>query len=89
MADGGARPLTQAEARQLTLVMRTTLGSISRMKGLDSKEAMQESIQLAQKMHEAGLKWDKRRRVMGIHLRGVWEGLEGVTMGRNKAEVAV
>ena len=87
--ENGVRPLTQAEARQLTLVMRTTLGPIARTKGLESKEAMQGSIDLAHKMHMAGLRWDKRRRVMGIHLRGTWEGLEGIAGGASKGDVAM
>jgi hypothetical protein len=50
---------------------------------------MQESIDLSQKMHDAGLRWDKRRRVMGIHLRGVCEGLEGIAGRSDMGDVAM
>lgn len=43
---------------------------------------MSESISLAEKLHEAGVRWDKKRRVMGMHLRGIWE--EGQRLGNVK-----
>ncbi|KAK4688928.1 pre-rRNA-processing protein TSR1, partial [Tremellales sp. Uapishka_1] len=35
---------------------------------------MRESILLSEKLDGAGIRWDRHRRVMGIHLRGLWEG---------------
>jgi hypothetical protein len=34
---------------------------------------MKASIELAGKLHDAGIRWDQHRRVMGMHLRGIWE----------------
>jgi hypothetical protein len=34
---------------------------------------MKASIELAEKLHDAGIRWDQHRRVMGMHLRGIWE----------------
>jgi hypothetical protein len=38
-----------------------------------SKGIMKASIELAEKLHDAGIRWDQHRRVMGMHLRGIWE----------------
>jgi hypothetical protein len=63
------RQLATNEARQLTLLLIQHLFPVrSSPKGL-----MQESIQLAEKLHDAGIRWDGKRRVMGLHLRGIWE----------------
>lgn len=42
---------------------------------------MSESIRLAEELHEAGIRWDRRRRVMGMHLRGIWEEGEKLESG--------
>jgi hypothetical protein len=34
---------------------------------------MKASIDLAEMLHESGIRWDSQRRVMGMHLRGIWE----------------
>jgi hypothetical protein len=34
---------------------------------------MKASIKLAESLHESGIRWDQHRRVMGMHLRGIWE----------------
>lgn len=34
---------------------------------------MKASIELAEKLHDSGIRWDRYRRVMGMHLRGTWE----------------
>lgn len=34
---------------------------------------MQASIDLAEVLHENGIRWDRQRRVMGIHLHSIWE----------------
>jgi hypothetical protein len=44
---------------------------------------MSGSIALAEKLDEAGIRWDKKRRVMGMHLRGIWE--EGQRLGNAKS----
>ncbi|RXK42236.1 hypothetical protein M231_00595 [Tremella mesenterica] len=69
------RPLASNEARQLTLLLTQHLWPIR----TSSKGMMRESIALAEKLHEAGVRWDKHRRVMGMHLRGIWE--EGQRLG--------
>ena len=38
-----------------------------------SKGIMKASIDLAERLHESGIRWDQHRRVMGMHLRGIWE----------------
>jgi len=38
-----------------------------------SKGIMKASIDLAEKLHDTGIRWDQHRRVMGMHLRGIWE----------------
>lgn len=40
---------------------------------------MRDAISLAGKLDEAGVRWDKKRRVMGLHLRGIWD--EGGKLG--------
>jgi hypothetical protein len=45
------------------------------------KGMMRESIALAEKLHEAGIRWDARRRVMGMHLRGIWDEAHGLGKG--------
>lgn len=34
---------------------------------------MQGCIALSDKLDEAGVKWDRSRRVMGLHIKGIWE----------------
>lgn len=63
------RSLTPAEARQLTLLLTQELNPVRS----SPKSLMGECIVLAEKLHEAGVRWDKHRRVMGMHLRGIWE----------------
>lgn len=63
------RPLTPAEATQLTLLLVQQLNPVSS----SSKGLMGECIALAEQLHAAGVRWDKHRRVMGMHLRGIWE----------------
>ncbi|WVF70096.1 hypothetical protein IAT40_004884 [Kwoniella sp. CBS 6097] len=41
------------------------------------KGMMEKSIESAEILHEAGIRWDKSRRVMGTHLRGIWEAAGG------------
>jgi hypothetical protein len=38
-----------------------------------SKGLMKTSIDLAEQLHNSGIRWDQHRRVMGMHLRGIWE----------------
>jgi hypothetical protein len=38
-----------------------------------SKNSMQASIELAEVLHHHGIRRDRQRRLMGIHLRGIWE----------------
>lgn len=66
---GSHRPLTPAEATQLTLLLVQQLNPVSS----SSKGLMGECISLAEQLHVAGVRWDKHRRVMGMHLRGIWE----------------
>ena len=63
------RPLASNEARQLSLLL------IQHFFPLRShpRDMMRESIALAEQLHEAGIRWDTKRRVMGMHLRGIWE----------------
>ncbi|WRT65048.1 uncharacterized protein IL334_001990 [Kwoniella shivajii] len=37
------------------------------------KELMKVSIDLAGKLDQVGVKWDKKRKIMGMHLRGLWD----------------
>ncbi|WVQ97789.1 hypothetical protein IAU59_004903 [Kwoniella sp. CBS 9459] len=41
------------------------------------KGMMEKSIAVAEVLHDAGIRWDKSRRVMGTHLRGIWEAAGG------------
>ncbi|WVR04405.1 hypothetical protein IAU60_001407 [Kwoniella sp. DSM 27419] len=66
------RPLTPLEARHLTLLL---VQHLSPLKG--DKCLMAGSIDLAEKLHDAGIRWDRYRRVMGMHLRGIWEECGG------------
>jgi hypothetical protein len=34
---------------------------------------MKASIELAEYFDQSGFRWDRHRRVMGMHLRGIWE----------------
>ena len=73
------RPLASNEARQLSLLLIQHLFPV---RG-HPKLMMKESIELAEKLHEAGIRWDTKRRVMGMHLRGIWEeGQRLSTIGR-------
>lgn len=69
------RPLCLSEARQLTLLLRQSLFPVRAA----PKNLMSESIRLAEELHAVGIRWDRRRRVMGMHLRGIWE--EGEKLG--------
>ena len=60
------RRLASNEARQLTLLLTQHLWPVR----TNAKGLMKESISLAEKLHEAGIRWDKHRRVMGMHLKG-------------------
>jgi hypothetical protein len=72
------RNLAPNEARQLTLLLTQHLFPVRH----SPKGLMQESIALAERLHEAGLRWDHHRRVMGMHLRGIWE--EGQRLGSGR-----
>ncbi|WWD22036.1 hypothetical protein CI109_106524 [Kwoniella shandongensis] len=72
------RPLTPKEAHHLTLLLTQHLFPHRN----SAKQLMKESISLAEKLHEAGIRWDKVRRVMGTHLRGIWEEGGGGGGGR-------
>ncbi|OCF37602.1 hypothetical protein I316_00729 [Kwoniella heveanensis BCC8398] len=41
------------------------------------KGMMERSIECAEALHDAGIRWDRSRRVMGMHLRGIWEASGG------------
>ena len=69
------RQLAANEARQLALLITQHLHPVRQ----SHSGLMRESIALAEKLHEAGVRRDKKRRVMGTHLRGVWE--EGQRFG--------
>ncbi len=43
---------------------------------------MRESIELAEKLHEVGVRWDRHRRVMGMHLKGIWEEGQKLVHGK-------
>ena len=63
------RPLASNEARQLSLLLIQHFFPLrSHPRGM-----MKESIALAEQLHDAGIRWDTKRRVMGMHLRGIWE----------------
>lgn len=67
--DSMHRRLSPNEARQLTLLMTQHF-----MPARHSSKAMMEaSIRLAEALHQHGIRWDRHRRVMGTHLRGIWE----------------
>ncbi|KAL7424350.1 hypothetical protein Q5752_000032 [Cryptotrichosporon argae] len=74
------RALTSPEARQLALLLTQHLWPVRHA----PKALMAASIGLAEDLHAAGVRWDARRRVMGVHVRGCWEegsrlsGLGGV-----------
>lgn len=70
------RNLAPNEAKQLTLLLTQYFLPVRS----SSKGMMAESIKLAEKLHEAGIRWDRKRRVMGMHLRGIWD--EGQKLGR-------
>lgn len=72
------RNLATNEARQLTLLLTQHLFPVRH----SPKGLMSESIALAERLHEAGLRWDRHRRVMGMHLRGIWE--EGQRLGTGR-----
>lgn len=72
------RKLASNEARQLTLLLTQHLFPVRH----SPKGLMSESIALAELLHDAGLRWDRHRRVMGLHLRGIWE--EGQRLGTGK-----
>ncbi|KAK8846727.1 hypothetical protein IAR55_005814 [Kwoniella newhampshirensis] len=75
------RALTPKEAHHLTLLLTQHLFPHRH----NPKQLMKESIELAEKLHEAGVRWDKWRRVMGMHLRGIWEeGGGGGVGGRGR-----
>ncbi|ORX34354.1 hypothetical protein BD324DRAFT_143968 [Kockovaella imperatae] len=63
------RPLASNEARQLSLLLTQHFFPLRSQ----PRSMMKESIHLAEKLHEAGIRWDTKRRVMGLHLRGIWE----------------
>ena len=69
------RALTSNEAKQLSMLLAQHLFPVRN----SSKGLMKEAIDLAEKLHEAGIRWDTKRRVMGMHLRGIWE--EGQRLG--------
>lgn len=77
-ADYTHRPLTLGEARQLGLLLMQQLLPVRN----DLKGTTRESILLADKLHDAGVRWDKHRRVMGLHLRSIWE--EGQRFGNGR-----
>lgn len=81
------RSLTIHEARQIHVLLQITFAGEGKGKNSGTsrngiqgqgKAMMKESIKLAGRFHEVGLRWDRKRRVMGTHLRGVWEGVEGL-----------
>lgn len=63
------RLLTSNEARQLTLFMAEHLHPVK----ASSKGLMQKSIHIAEVLHQQGIRWDRHRRVMGTHIRSIWE----------------
>lgn len=65
----GPRLLSHNEARQLTLLMVEYLHPVR----TSTKRLMQKSIDLAEILHRHGIRWDRQRRVMGIHIRSLWE----------------
>ena len=71
------RPLASNEARQLSLLL---IQHFFPARG-NARVMMKESIHLAEMLHEAGVRWDSKRRVMGLHLRGIWEEGQRLTFG--------
>ncbi|WVW78769.1 hypothetical protein I302_100731 [Kwoniella bestiolae CBS 10118] len=68
------RSLTTRESQQLASILLSSLKPHKK----NPKELMRASIELASKLDGCGIKWDKQRKVMGIHLRGLYEiGLRG------------
>jgi len=51
------------------------------------RELMRESIALASKLDQVGVRWDRMRKVMGMHLRGIWE--EGQRLGNARGAAGV
>lgn len=62
------RPLSTVEARQLTALLHARFFPLRS----SARLLMSESIKLAEELHGAGIRWDRVRRVMGMHLRGIW-----------------
>ncbi|WWD00276.1 hypothetical protein V866_007185 [Kwoniella sp. B9012] len=63
------RSLTSKESKQLAEILLSAFKPHKK----NQKELMRVSINLASKLDDCGIKWDKQRRVMGIHLRGLFE----------------
>ncbi|WWC87198.1 uncharacterized protein L201_002084 [Kwoniella dendrophila CBS 6074] len=80
------RSLTIKESKQLSLIIQQSFSNFkSNNNGNNDyakKEIMRISIELAKKFDECGIKWDKYRKVMGMHIRGLWEMSNKVTNGK-------
>ncbi|OCF59110.1 hypothetical protein L486_03611 [Kwoniella mangroviensis CBS 10435] len=63
------RSLTFQESKQLAEILVSTFKPHKK----NPKELMRVSIDLASRLDDCGIKWDKQRKVMGIHLRGLFE----------------
>ena len=72
------RHLASNEARQLTLLLTQHLWPVRS----SPRALMRESIALSERLHDAGIRWDRHRRVMGMHLRGIWEEGQRLAHGR-------
>lgn len=71
------RSLSLVEARQLTMLLHQALFPVR----TSPKGMMTASIKLAEELHEAGIRWDRQRMVMGLHLKGIWEEGEKLETG--------
>jgi hypothetical protein len=63
------RQLAPNEARQLSLLLTQHFWPNQ----TNPKTLMKSSIDLAEKLHEIGIRWDRHRRIMGTHLRTIWQ----------------
>nr|XP_018265778.1 uncharacterized protein I303_02152 [Kwoniella dejecticola CBS 10117]OBR87936.1 hypothetical protein I303_02152 [Kwoniella dejecticola CBS 10117] len=84
------RSLTLKESTQIAHLFWLKLKDIDLETKNKNKKAMKEytnlTIELAKELDQVGVKWDKQRRVMGIHLRGLWERQMKLQMRRQMGE---
>ena len=72
------RALAANEAKQLSLLLTQRFFPMRH----NPRDIMREAIELAEQLDAVGIRWDRLRRVMGMHLRGIWE--EGQRLGNTR-----